>query len=132
MKVYLASFLEPENFGPGRVVGVVDGNKPATIDIDSRFPPFIPPKELINKYNFMAIDDQKAASEMFVLKFEKQLDEFVDKVFKKAEESGTDPTDILPFKEGDTLASWERADRRNYRGMIAVTLMKLGYEVVKN
>ena len=40
--------------------------------------------------------------------------------------------EVLPFKEGDTIASWERERYTNYRPLIGAFFEKLGYEVVQH
>jgi len=132
MKIYLASFLEPENFGPGRVIGIVNGEKPKYVRCDTKFDPLTPKQTLTDTYNDMAANDPLNASEAFVNGFTAQLDEFCEDVAKSAKEKDQSPTDILPFKDGDTLASWERGDYTNYRVLVAPFLKKLGYDVVVN
>jgi len=132
MKLYLASFLESENFGPGRLIGIATGSKPDFLEVEVMFPHLIPAPELDRKYRSMITSNQVEASKMFVEQFSEQLDNFVKDVITKAKEKNTDPIAILPFKEGDTLASWERAKYRNYRNMVAEALKKLGYDVVLN
>lgn len=130
MKLYLASFLEPENFGPGRLIGIANGNKPRDIKVDVTFPHLIPPVSLMERYRKLGLQNKSEASKMFVEEFTKQLDNFSISVIKQAEEKGKKPIDILPFKEGDTLASWERVKFSNYRSLVATALEKLGFEVV--
>jgi hypothetical protein len=132
MKIYLASFIEPENFGDGRVISITDGGKPKFIHVDLLFTHLIPSQELMTKYYELFGTDQKAASDLFTTEYKKQLNKFAKSVEKVAKEKNVKPIDILPFKQGDTLASWERSHRRNYRKMVAPVLEKLGYEVVLN
>lgn len=132
MKIYLASFLEPQNFGPGRVIGIVNGNKPTHVKCDLQFKPLTPDKELIDTYNHMAVHDTKNAGKQFVSDFTTQLNEFYNEVVKEAEITGKSPQELLPFEDGDTLASWERADFTNYRTLVSPFLKKMGYEVVNN
>lgn len=132
MKLYLASFLEPENFGPGRVIGIVNGNKPDHVKCDFQFKHLTPRQELTDTYNHMAVHDPKNAGKQFVTDFTDQLDEFCKEAMKAAEDEGKDVKELLPFEDGDTLASWERANFTNYRSLITPFLEKLGYEVVTN
>ncbi len=132
MKIFLASFLEPENFGPGKVIGVANGSKPTDVRCDSVFPPLIPTNETMKTYNDMSVNDPKNASNVFVKSFTDQLEDFRAKVQKAADDSGKSPTDILPFSEGDTLASWEREAFTNYRPLIASCLKRLGFDVVQH
>lgn len=130
MKLYLASFLEPDNFGPGRVIGIVNGEKPAHVQCDFQFKQLTPNQSLTDKYNDMATAGDKDAGKQFVQDFTSQLDEFCNDVTKVSEEEGKSVQNLLPFKEGDTLVSWEREHYTNYRSLITPFLTKLGYEVV--
>ena len=130
MKLYLASFLEQDNFGPGRVIGIVNGDKPGHIQCDFKFAHLTPSQELMDQYNDMTLNDPLNASKAFVDGFNKQLDEFCEDVMATAKDKGKVPSELLPFKDGDTLASWERENYRNYRTMVAPILQKLGYEVI--
>lgn len=132
MKIYLASFLETDNFGPGRVIGVVNGNKPTHVKCDFQFKQLTPKQELTDTYNDMAVSDPKNAGKQFVTNFTAQLDVFYKAVLEAAEDEEKDVKEILPFKDGDTLVSWERANFTNYRGLIAPYLKKLGYDVITN
>lgn len=132
MKLYLASFLEPENFGPGRIIGIVNGNKPDHVKCDFQFKHLTPKQELTDTYNDMAVNDPKNAGKQFVTDFTDQLDGFYKEAVKAAEEEGKDVKELLPFKDGDTLASWERASFTNYRSLITPFLQKMGYEVITN
>ena len=129
MKLYLASFLEPENFGPGRIIGIANGSKPDHIQCDKVFLPLIPTNEIMNNYNSMCVNDPKNAADTFVSTFSEQLDKFATTVLEQAKQEEKTVQDILPFKEGDTLASWERQAFSNYRTLVGPCLEKLGYEV---
>lgn len=120
MKIYLASFLQPENFGPGRLIGIVDGRKPEHLKVDFKFPPFIPDKKLINEYNDNRRRNNKSAGDIFVEKYTQQLEDFFSNIGEEK----------LPFQDGDTFASWERAEFTNYRKILAPFLEKYGYEVI--
>lgn len=132
MKIFLASFLQPQNFGPGRIIGIVNGARPKDVKVDVVFEPLTPPVELINTYNELRPKDGKAAGEMFVSKYTEQLEGFYESVRQAAAEAGEDITNLLPFQDGDTLASWERAEYTNYRKLLAPFLEKMGYQVVLN
>lgn len=139
-KIYLASFLEPDNFGPGKLIGVANGNKPDNIqkksgekvECESVFPMLVPTNDIMNKYADDCVDDPKNAASTFVKSFTKQLDEFSNKVKTAAENSKKMPVEVLPFKDGDTLGSWERERYSNYRPLIATCLVGLGYDVVQH
>ncbi|KKN67643.1 hypothetical protein LCGC14_0459020 [marine sediment metagenome] len=131
MKIFLASFLEPDNFGPGKVIGVANGSKPKDVKCDQVFPPLIPTNVIMERYSDMSLNDPGNAASEFVKSFTEQLAAFHDKVKLAADNSGQPTTEILPFVDGDTLASWERERFSNYRPLIAACLTKLGYEVVQ-
>ena len=130
MKLYLASFLETDNFGPGRVIGIVNGNKPSHVNCDFQFKQLTPEQALTDTYNDMAVSDPQNAGKQFVKDFTDQLDAFTSDVARVAKEEGKAPQELLPFEDGDTLASWERENYTNYRSLLTPFLKKLGYEVV--
>lgn len=129
-KIYLASFLEPENFGPGRVIGITNGTKPQYIDVSLKFLPLTPDVDIIDKYYELSKQDKNKASSLFIDKFKSKLDKFESDVLEKSKKNNKNPEEILPFNDGDTLASWERFNNTNYRGMVGVTLSNLGFDVV--
>src|SRR4051812_17913437 len=108
MKLYLASFLQKENFGPGKIYSICRGQKPQGINVDQIFLHVTPKKELIDQYYLMRETDPKQAGETFTTGYQVQLQEFVDNVVRDAAEEGVTPLELLPFCDGDTLCSWER------------------------
>jgi hypothetical protein len=50
----------------------------------------------------------------------------------EAESQNKTVQEILPFKDGDTLLSWELKGNLSYRSSVANTLRELGYEVEEN
>jgi len=114
------------------VICVANGSRPHAVKCDSVFPPFIPSNETMKTYNDMSANDPKNASNVFIKSFTDQLEEFRIKVQKAADDAGKPPTDILPFSDGDTLASWEREAFTNYRPLIASCLKRLGFDVVQH
>ena len=119
MKIYLASYLQPQNHGPGRKIAIAS-SKPDGLAV-SAFVPFIPDESAIVKYNVLKKTDQKAAGEYFQSYYDEKLTEFFGRIVS---------TDQLPFKDGDTLLSWERAEYTSYRPTLAKYLEKAGYEVI--
>lgn len=130
MKLFLASFLQRENFGPGEIISICEGSKPKDLEVKKRFKHFIPSQDLINTYYDVATEEPERASKIFVAGYKKQLDEVVEEILQEASKEGLKPSDILPFRDGDTLCSWGRAQYNNYRKILAPYLEKLGYEVV--
>lgn len=131
MKLYLASFLEPENFGPGKVIGVALGQKPKHISCQDKFEPFIPKKEVLEKYYEMVTDNPTNARNYFSEEYEGQLNNFCETILAECKKQSKSIQELLPFEEGDTLASWERYKNSHYRNSIASVLERLGYKVVK-
>ncbi len=132
MKLYLASFMQKENFGPGRIISITTGTKPKDITVDNIFYPITPSAELITEYRRQAETDRAAAGLAFSKAYETQLQEFLEAVQEEASNQGKAPSEILPFQDGDTLCSWERSFMTNYRKTLAPFLEKLGYEVSVN
>ena len=132
MKIFLASFSERHNWGPGRVIGVANGNRPAYIKCDVVFPPLIPSNTLMEKYYKEIELEPKQAAKNFTKSFIEQLEYFSDQVSEAAEHENKSTMEILPFSDGDTLATWERETFANYRSLIADCLEKLGFEVVRH
>jgi hypothetical protein len=119
MKIYLASYLQPQNHGPGRKIAIAS-SKPDNLKV-SAFVPFIPEESSIVKYNVMKQTDPKAAAEYFQEYYEDRLSSFFQMIVS---------LDQLPFEDGDTLLSWERAEYTSYRPTLAKYLEKAGYEVI--
>ena len=132
MKLYLASFIQKRNFGPGRIISITNSGKPQDLNVESIFLPLTPPVELIQKYLKIKEIDLKSAGNFFVEIYQSQLDTFVAQVYKVVNETNQTVEEILPFKEGDTLCSWERKEYTHYRGAVALCLERLGYIVVLN
>lgn len=132
MKLYLASFLEPHNFGPGRIIGIANGDKPDHLECELVFKELIPNIEIMKEYRTLYLKDRKKASANFINGLTKQLDQFLEDVLNECKKENKTPMELLPFEDGDTLGSWERKAFTNYRVLIAPYLEKLGYEVVVN
>lgn len=138
MKLYLASFLEPGNFGPsGRIVGISFNSPPpkakeetqVSLESVGLFEPFAPSKELIHNYQEQKFDGIKEAGNNFSVAYEQQLEDYCQELEQEAIKENCSMLELLPFEDGDTLCSWERNDRTHYRGTLAKYLKRLGYEV---
>lgn len=128
MKLVLASYFQPENHGPGRKIGVSPGKpKESPTECDVVFQSFVP--EGYWDYHKAKKTDPKEAGVKFVTSYEDQLSKFVESVNEEAKKEGKSPLEILPFKDGDTLLSWENKGNMSYRGILARFLRDLGYEV---
>lgn len=131
MKLYLASFLQPQNFGPGRLISIVKGAKPNQVKIDLQFKYFIPNDKLLQTYYETKESNPQAGNE-FIAGYQQQLNDFELALQQESQSSGQSIMDLLPFQDGDTLLSWERAEFTNYRKLLAPLLEKIGYVVVLN
>lgn len=132
MKLYLSSFLQPENFGTGRLIGIANGDKPHNLNVSLTFKPFIPLDEILDEYLNLKAEHNEYAGKVFVTKYRAQLTKFTNEVLQEAKNQGIKPAQLLPFEEGDTLASWERSQYTHYRGNLVPVLTYLGYEVISN
>jgi uncharacterized protein YeaO (DUF488 family) len=128
MKIYLASFYEQKNHGPGRKISVVKSPKGQKVDGVLEY--LSPSENIIEGYKNLQQSDQKLAAEFFVSSYKEQLDNFIDELRKTAEEERSTMMEQLPLKNGDTLLSWERHEYTNYRSILAEYLMDIGYEVI--
>lgn len=131
-RIFLASFMQKENFGKGRVISITTGSKPNDLEVKDIYLPLTPPHELIESYNKMAQDKQEEAGTMFTAAYKTQIENFVNEVTEEAKKLDKKPNELLPFEDGDTLCSWERSFRTNYRKVLAPYLEKFGYEVILN
>jgi hypothetical protein len=129
MKLFLASFLEPQNFGKGRIIGIEVSNKPKFLDVQFKFEQFIPSVEIIESYYDSLPKNPDSAGKTFECKYAEQLDNFYNLLQMLSEDAQKPMVDFLPFKDGDTLASWQREKNHNYRKTLAPILEKIGYEV---
>ena len=127
MKIYLASFFEPDNHGPGRKIGITP-SKPKNLEYDCEFDfkPFSP-GQLYWDYHKKKTEDFDGAAQEFREKYEDQFKTFFDEV--KAD--GKAP-EVLPFQDGDTFLSWEKRGNTSYRAVLAQYLMEAGFEVEEN
>ena len=128
MKIFLASFLEPENFGPGRKLAI-SSSKPDLFEVDGKISYLTPSDELIENYKIKQLNDQKEASDYFNKSFYEQLKSTYVSLKSFAKENNKTEIEVLPLKDGDTLLSWERDGLTNYRGTVAGLLKKIGYEI---
>lgn len=131
MQIYLASFLQPENFGSGRLISITNSEKPKNIIVKSIFEQFIPSDEIINKYKKDKLKDLLSAGNNFSIAYKKQLSEFISFIENKAQENNVKLQDILDLQDQDTLLSWERSYRNNYRSTLAEVLSPF-YTIILN
>jgi hypothetical protein len=130
MKLYLASYFESENFGPGRYISV-SGNKPKDLDVAFVWEHVVPDQDLLDQYNkFKYFKSPEYAAKFFNEQYRKNLDFLLNLIDEECKNNNCQVNDVLGFQEGDTFLSWERADYANYRKTLGEYLQKLGYEVV--
>jgi len=118
VKIYLASYLQPENHGPGRKIAITD-SKPDNINVAGAWSFAIPDAELMQNYRAVQLKDQVQAKDLFVLGYESQLDNVFGSIKIDAQRDNKQPHELLPFTDGDTLLSWEREGYTNYRNILA-------------
>lgn len=129
MKIYLASYLQPENHGPGRKIAITD-SKPDNINVAGAWSFAIPDAELMQNYRAVQLKDQVQAKDLFVLGYESQLDNVFGSIKIDAQRDNKQPHELLPFTDGDTLLSWEREGYTNYRNILANYLRDIGVDVI--
>jgi len=129
MKIYLASYLQPENHGPGRKIAIAN-TKPDDLEVSGAWFFAIPDEELLSEYRAEQLQDQGRARDLFVNGYKRQLDNVFDSVRIDADKDGKDPRELLPFRDGDTLLCWEREGFTNYRSILASYLEDIGIDVI--
>lgn len=129
MKIYLASYTQPHNHGPGRKIAI-SSTKPDEVRVSGAFDHVIPPPETLEEYKRRQLSDQQDASNFFVETYTNQLKNFFKKVETSAQDEGTSVVEQLPLQSGDTLLSWEREGFTSYRPILAKFLEEVGYDVV--
>lgn len=129
MKIYFASFLEPENCGPGKKYAI-SHSKPDNFEVDGKVSYLTPTEDSLENYKIKQLEDQKTAADFFNKAFYERLKAVLIKLKSQAKAENKTEMELLPFKNGDTLLSWEREGNSNYRGTVAGLLKKIGYEVI--
>ncbi len=129
MKIYLASFQEPHNFGPGKLISLAYA-RPQYINTVGVFEPLAPPVDLIKSYNDLREKNDPSAATSFIAAYKNQLETFASKIKFIAREKKKNTKDLLFFEDGDSLLSWERENFSNFRYLVKPVLEDLGYEVV--
>jgi hypothetical protein len=139
MKIYTASFWEPEVHGPGRKISI-SPSAPKNLKDECGYEPdfyheFLSPDDVLWDYykakKAADNDDDKLkkAGEEFVVSYQARLGEFKEALEDEAKDSGKTIQDLIGFEDGDTLLSWERGGHLTYRTHVAEFLRGLGYEV---
>lgn len=139
MKIYTASFWEPEVHGPGRKIGI-SPSKPNNLQDECGYDceichDWLSPADVYWDYHKAKKaadgDDElmKKAGEDFVSGYKQRLQDFKKALAAEAEKTGLTIQQLVGFEEGDTLLSWERGGHTTYRTHAAEFLRELGYEV---
>lgn len=129
MKIYLASFLQHNNFGPGRLISIAVG-KPKDLQIDFALEHLIPNEDLSENYKKFKIEKSvEFAAKYFEEQYKKDLDFFYSLVMEECKNNNCKPNDILGLQDGDTLLSWERFEFANYRKAVGELFVRFGFEV---
>lgn len=139
MKIYTASFWEPEVHGPGRKIGI-SPSKPKNLeeecgyDCESQYEG-LSPEDIYWDYfkakKAAGKDEEKLtkAGSDFVAAYQDRLSKFKEIVLAQAEKTGKTPVEIVGLEDGDTLLSWERGGHITFRTHTAECLRELGYDV---
>lgn len=139
MKLYTASYWEPEVHGPGRKIGI-SPSKPKNLQEECGYDcdfchEYLSPEDVYwdyHKAKKAAGDDkelQKKAGDDFVTNYKARLKEFKEAVERESYNTGKSVQDLIGFEDGDTLLSWERGGHLTFRTHAAEFLRELGYEV---
>lgn len=139
MKIYTASFWEPEEHGPGRKIGI-SPSKPKNLQEECGYDcdmchEWLSPEDVYWDYHKAkreASSDEnllKKAGQDFVESYQARLDEFKETLTKESIETGKSIQELIGLEDGDTLLSWERGGNLTFRSHTAEFLRNLGYEV---
>ena len=139
MKIYTASYWEPDFHGPGRKIGI-SPSKPNNLmdecgyECDLCFRDLSPEDVYwdYHKAKKAAGDDDdllKVAGDNFVDSYQERLNNLGASYIKHARETGKSIQDLIGLEEGDTLLSWERGGHRTFRTHTAAFLREMGYDV---
>jgi hypothetical protein len=139
MKIFTASYWEPEVHGPGRKIGI-SPSKPKNLVEEAGYDcnichEFLSPEDAYWNYfkaKKAAGDNeelQKKASDTFVTEYQARLDAFKKAIQEESKAKGKSIEELMGLEEGDTLLSWERGGHITFRVHTAKCLRELGYEV---
>lgn len=129
MKIYLASYLQPDNFGSGRKISIC-WDKPKEFKLDGCLEWLIPSKQILRNYKNNVIEDPDNAGPIFEHEFNQQLKESIVELKNIAKEKSVSIQDLVGLQDEDTLLSYERFENKNYRPIVAKHLESLKYEII--
>lgn len=130
MVIYLSSFFDESTHGPGRKIGVCP-SKPKNLDYECElvFAEFSP-EQLYWDYLKERREDPEGALLKFTTAYTNKLESFFKNLGEIITEKGCTVQEILPFKDGDTLLSWEKNSDMSFRGILGEFLSYNGYNVI--
>lgn len=139
MKIYTASFWEPEVHGSGRKICIAP-SAPRNLKEEAGYEcefihDYLSPGDVYWNYHKSKKEADgdaellKQAGETFVKDYQARLEEFKKDLQEKVENTGKTIEELIGFQEGDTLLSWERGGNTTFRTHTAECLRSLGYDV---
>lgn len=138
MKLYTASFFDPELHGPGRKIGICP-SKPLNLADEHGYEcdlwhEWLSPQELYwdyHKAKKVAENEEqiKQAGKNFEAAYNNRLTEFKEELESLYLTTKKTIFELIGFEDGDTLLSWERGGNITFRSQTAEFLRSLGYEV---
>lgn len=140
MKIFLASYFQPENHGPGRKIGI-SPSKPKTEAYGYECPfkyDALSPEDIYwdyHKTKKTSNNDKeimKQAGETFNELYQKRLDDFFSAIKETSKKEDISVFTLIGLFEGDTLLSWENKGNLSFRTILAKSLRELGYEIQEN
>lgn len=139
MKIYTASFWEPEVHGPGRKICIAP-SAPKNLKEEAGYEcdfihDYLSPDDVYWDYHKArkAADGDaellQKAGEDFVNGYKQRLQDFKLALDGESKRTGSSIEILIGFEDGDTLLSWERGGHLTFRTHTAEFLRELGYEV---
>jgi hypothetical protein len=139
MKIYTASFWEPELHGSGRKI-CISPSAPKNLEEECGYVPdfshdWLSPDDVYWDYHkakkASGGDEElmKIAGENFVTAYKSRLEDFKVALENESKETGRSIQDLIGIEDEDTLLSWERGGHITFRTHTAEFLRSLGYEV---
>lgn len=139
MKIYTASFWEPEVHGSGRRIGI-SPSKPKNLKEEQGYDcdfmhEWLSPEDIYWDYHNAKRaaggneELLKQAGDNFVSCYKNRLNNFKKVLEEESKNTGKSIFDLIGFEDGDTLLSWERGGNVSFRVYAANFLREIGYEV---
>jgi hypothetical protein len=139
MKIYTASFWEPEVHGSGRKICIAP-SAPKNLKDECGYEcdfshDYLSPEDVYWDYHKAKKaangDDDllQKAGEDFVEGYKARLQDFKNDLEVEMKSTSKSMEELIGFEDGDTLLSWERGGHTTFRSHVAEFLRELGYEV---